>query len=130
MLVRLVEALNSLYGDTLPLQQLERGLPHSDDEATPAQQAILQALMKEALRLSSARQGMLLSGAEAAASLLKTGLKDVYGTIPAAGPHVTLQADAVDEPTDDGTVDMLAALPACGAGFYAEEANVVHPLGK
>ena len=114
----------------IPLQTSERGLHHCDVEATPAQRAILQALMKEALRLSSARQGMLLSGAEAAASLLKTGLMDAYGTIPSAGPHMALHADAIDEPTDNTSVDMLAALPACDAGFYAEEANVVQPLSK
>eukprot|EP00974_Lingulodinium_polyedra_P083791 8112852-Lingulodinium_polyedra.AAC.1 len=67
--------------------------------------------MKDAQRLVVARRGTSLTGAEAAASLLKTGLSDAYGTIPRSGPHVVMRAAAIDEPRDDGAVDMLSALP-------------------
>ena len=39
-------------------------------------------------------------------------------------------ADRMVEPKDDGCIDMLAALPAEDAAYYAEEQNVVETAGK
>ena len=44
--------------------------------------------------------------------------------------QIALQADALDEPADDRTVDMLAALDPCESAYYADEANLVDWAGK
>jgi hypothetical protein len=45
--------------------------------------------------------------------------------IKKTGPHQSLQAKLVDEPTHDRVVSMLEALPAEETLFYGTECNVV-----
>ena len=71
------------------------------------------------------------TGACAVAEIIKTSRTDNYSfTSNRARVHATLNSDAVDEPSDDGVVDMLQALDVEEAEFYSSEDNVIDFEGR
>ena len=102
--------------------------------------AIALSLMTEAQRrtwehalhvcspFSLERRQSAVTGAQAAAELLKVEENHIYG--PRTHAQVPFISDRVVEPTNDITVDLLEVLPAEEAAFYSSEENVVDWSGK
>ena len=76
------------------------------------------------------RRGLHLTGVQSLASLLKAPLDESGYVRPTGVRQIPMIADRMVEPKDDGYIDMLQALPAEDAAYYAKEEHVVETQGK
>ena len=83
-------------------------------------------------RRVASEMGLPTCGQQAVASLIKQSKIDNSGYAAVASLHtqVPLIADAIVEPSDDGIVDMLNALPPRESRFYEAESNCISWVGK
>ena len=83
-------------------------------------------------RRVASEMGLPTCGQQAVASLIKQSKIDNSGYAAVASLHtqVPLIADAIVEPSDDGIVDMLNALPPRESRFYRAESNCISWVGK
>ena len=96
-----------------------------------AQERVFAVALREATRLVRARRCLGTTGAQAVSTLLKSEQLDSYGLrFARKEKHVELKADLIDEPAHTRTVNMLEALPAEEAAYYAQEHHVADPAGK
>ena len=86
----------------------------------------------QAARFNKVRRGGSLTGVETVKSLTRPKRLDAYARTSARSrvTQIARQADDLDEPADDRTVDMLAALGPCESAYSADEANLVDWAGK
>ena len=76
--------------------------------------------------MTRARRELALTGVQSAAAVLLKSSVDALGYVKvAAHAQVPLIADRIVEPASPFSIDMMEALPAEEASFYAHEANVV-----
>ena len=104
-----------------------------------AQQAALDGLLRDATLFAQVRRGFSLSGDHGAglqrqvatAKLVKNGtVEGGYVKMARQVPMVPLCAEALDEPTDDKTVDMLLSLDEEESFFYSAESHLLETTGK
>ena len=102
-----------------------------------AQKSVLRSLVDRAKhfledRRAASEMELPTSGQRAVAALVKQARLDSSGYAAVAALHtqVPSQANAIVEPSDDGVVDMLSALPPREASFYQSEANCISWVGK
>eukprot|EP00434_Breviolum_minutum_P026310 symbB.v1.2.023253.t2/scaffold2112.1/size106475/3 len=77
-----------------------------------------------------ARRGFHLTGVQSLASLLKAPLDESGYVRPTGVRRIPMIADRMVEPKDERFIDMLEALPAEDAAYYAVEEHVVETGGK
>ncbi len=99
-------------------------------KVTAARQLALSHVLKRVALEVRARRGFNLTGVQPLASLLKASLDESGYVRPATVRQVAMVADRIVEPADEGFINMLDALPAEDAAYYADEANVVETGGK
>ncbi len=76
------------------------------------------------------RRELHLTGVQSLASLLKAPLDESGYVRPTGVRQIPMIADRMVEPKDKGFIDMLQALPAEDAAYYAREEHVVETAGK
>ena len=99
-------------------------------KVTAARQLALSHVLSRVALEVRARRGFDLTGVQPLASLLKASLDESGYVRPAGVRQVAMVAERMVEPKDDGHIDMLEALPAEDAAYYACEENVVETAGK
>ena len=77
-----------------------------------------------------ARRGFHLTGVQSLASLPKAPLDESGYVRPTGVRQIPMIADRMVEPKDERFIDMLEALPAEDAAYYAVEEHVVETGGK
>ena len=77
-----------------------------------------------------ARRGNYLTGVQSLASLLKAPLDESGYVRPTGVRQIPMIAESMVEPKDERFIDMLEALPAEDAAYYAVEEHVVETGGK
>lgn len=102
-----------------------------------AQKTVLRSLVVRARhfledRRAASEMELPTGGHRAVAALVKQARLDSsgYAAVAALRTQVPSQANAIVEPSDDGVVDMLSALPPREASFYQSEANCISWAGK
>ena len=98
-------------------------------KVTAARQLALSHILSRVALEVRARRGFDLTGVQPLASLLKASLDESGYVRPAGVRQVAMVAERMVEPKDDGHIDMLDALPAEDAAYYACEKKVVQTAG-
>lgn len=132
---RLVDTINALDSGMVSTSQLTSPATVlcRQVKTTDARLSALQHLLRECAAYARARRDLGLTGvrnSEAVASLLKQSVDDFGYMNFLTVKQVPLEADRLVEPPTNGVIDMLEALPPEDALFYADESNVVDPVGK
>ena len=99
-------------------------------KVTAARQLALSHVLSRVALEVRARRSFDLTGVQPLASLLKASLDESGYVRPAGVRQVAMVAERMVEPKDDGHIDVLDALPAEDAAYYACEENVVETAGK
>jgi len=128
---RYLITMNQLYSQLPNTHKFSSWVSCQNLKTTPVQREVIQLAMHRCLPLCRVRRELALSGAQAAARLLKTIPIESYSMDKICQSlHVPLIADRMAEPKPGSTtVDMLRALPEDEAAFYAAEANVLETAG-
>jgi hypothetical protein len=136
----LVSVVNGLdAGETFGGHTVSGGSFDSLKQVAEAQRAALNGLLSEATQFARVRRESAPSGVHGAsarrqhatASLIKNSVNDgSYVQVSKQMPMIPMIADALDEPNNDRTVDMLLGLDAEESQYYSEESNVLDPAGK
>ena len=136
----LVSVVNGLdAGETFGGHTVSGGSFDSLKQVAEAQRAALNGLLSEATQFARVRRESAPSGVHGAsarrqhatASLIKNSVNDgSYVQVSKQMPMIPMIADALDEPNNDRTVDMLLGLDAEESQYYSKESNVLDPAGK
>eukprot|EP00438_Fugacium_kawagutii_P028165 Skav233604 [mRNA] locus=scaffold109:47718:52210:+ [translate_table: standard] len=97
---------------------------------TPARALAMKFVLNKAALEVRARRDFGLTGVRAVAALLKAPLDESGYVRPTGVRQVPMLADAMVEPSETGSIDMLEALPLEDRQYYAEEQHVVETSGK
>ena len=118
--------LNSLNYGTCRRTRIRPRVSGLSDELSAAITRTHLLVLSESSKLARARRGLGLTGAIAASRLVTTDPEERYGKISkTTTPHTMMIASAIDEPQDEWTVNMLAALPQDERCFYEDEGAVI-----
>ena len=136
----LVSVVNGLdAGETFGGHTVSGGSFESLKQVAEAQRAALNGLLSEATQFARVRRESAPSGVHGAsarrqhatANLIKNSVNDgSYVQVSKQMPMIPMIADALDEPNNDRTVDMLLGLDAEESQYYSKESNVLDPAGK
>ena len=102
-------------------------------KVTAARSLALQHLLREGATVARERRSLGLTGvqiSEAVKQLLKQPMDELGYLKISDVKQVPLIADRIAEPACEASIDMLSALPQEDSCFYAQECNVVDPVGK
>ena len=136
----MISVINGLdNGATYASQTVGAGKFDRVGQIANAQQAALEELLRDATLFAQIRRGSALSGDHGAgtqrqvatAKLVKNGtVEGGYVKMARQVPMVPLCAEALDEPKDDKTVDMLLSLDEEESFFYSAESHLLETAGK
>ena len=121
-----VEALNTMYRGGCAGPRRHRRHGRMTEQLREAHAKTHAVALREAKRLAVERRGSCPTGAQALEELVGRPEAAPYGWRRVV-PQIPLVALRIDEPSEDRTVNMLEALSAEEASYYAEESNVVKP---
>ena len=121
-----VSTMRAMYSGGCRRAQCCRRRGEGSEELQAAHKQVHAVALREAQRLAQARRSECLTGAQAVRELVGKPAENPYGSRVRV-PQVPLKAAALDEPTEERSVNMLQALGEEEAAFYSQEANVFKP---